>query len=99
DREIRLAKDRYRALFNDNPWPAFVVDAGTRCFLAVNDAALALYGHARRALLAGSVSLLDGRLDARIASLAEGRNVAHLGVCTHRRKDGSVVEVDVAING
>src|SRR4029077_13344724 len=52
DREIRLAKDRYRALFNDNPWPAFVVDAGTRCFLEVNDAALALYGHARRDLLA-----------------------------------------------
>jgi PAS domain S-box-containing protein len=98
DREVRQAKDRYRALFNDNPWPAFVVDAGTRRFLEVNDAALALYGHARGDLLSSSVSLLDDRLAARIESLAAGAHAANLGVCSHRRKDGLVVEVDVAIN-
>ncbi len=97
EQKVTQAKERYRALFNDNPWPAFVVGGWTRRFLEVNDAALALYGYERREVLLSPVSLLDDRLAARIESLAEG-DVAYLGVCSHRRKDGLVVEVDLAVN-
>jgi PAS domain S-box-containing protein len=42
---------RYRMLFDANPYPMWVVDAETLAFLAVNDAAIRLYGYSKEKFL------------------------------------------------
>jgi PAS domain S-box-containing protein len=90
------ATERYRALFYDNPWPAWMADAETLSFLEVNDAATALYGYARDEFLAMPLSQLgEGEAEA-VRQIAAERGVVQVGVRRHRRKGGESVEVDVA---
>src|SRR5204863_305248 len=42
---LEESERRYRTLFDANPYPMWVVDAKTLAFLAVNDAAISLYGY------------------------------------------------------
>ena len=51
---LKLREDSYRLLFDANPMPMWIVDAQTQRFLAVNDAAVAHYGHPREHFLAMS---------------------------------------------
>jgi PAS domain S-box-containing protein len=44
ERALKESEERYRFLFENNPQPMFVFDTGSLSFLAVNDAALELYG-------------------------------------------------------
>jgi diguanylate cyclase (GGDEF)-like protein/PAS domain S-box-containing protein len=53
---LRASADRDRQLFEKSPQPMWVHDAQTFRFLAVNDAALRLYGHERHVFLKLSVS-------------------------------------------
>ena len=49
----RLASEQqYRLLFDSNPHPMWVFDVETLAFLAVNDAAVRLYGFSRDEFLA-----------------------------------------------
>ncbi len=44
---LEESEKRYRALFDVHPYPMWVVDAKTLAFLAVNDAAVRLYGYSK----------------------------------------------------
>jgi PAS domain S-box-containing protein len=90
--------DAYAMLFERNPMPLFVFDRETLGFLAVNDAALALYGYDRGRFLASS--LIDlvtpeerPQFAERMPRAEDGR--AALGVCRHMRSDRRVVYVDL----
>ncbi len=79
------AQRRYRLLFQTNPYAILIVDPGTGRLLAVNDAAAKQYGRSRDELLAMTVA--DLARDSRAAVIS--------GQFVHRRKDGSLVDVEV----
>ena len=48
---LKRREASFRLLFDNNPMPMWVIDAGTLAFLKVNDAAIAHYGYSREAFL------------------------------------------------
>jgi hypothetical protein len=96
---LRESEERYRMLFENNPHPMWVYDVSSLRFLAVNAAAVRAYGYSREEFL--GMTIADIRPDedrdavrARVAAQAPGLDKA--GVWRHRRKDGSVVEVEIS---
>lgn len=97
-KRITDAERQFRLIFNENPLPFWVFDAATLKFLEVNSAAVTQYGYSRDEFL--SMSILDLRpdedKDKLLADLSVGREGFHLPqVWTHRRKDGSLFEVNI----
>ncbi len=95
---LRETGERYRALFSSHPQPMWVYDLETLAFLDVNDAAVARYGYSRDEFL--SMTIRDIRPSEDIPALLEnvGRVTSGLdeaGVWRHRKKDGTVVEVEI----
>ena len=81
---LQSSEARYRQLFERHPHPMWVNDRETRCFLAVNDAAVAHYGYSREEFLAmtsDEINHDDGS-----------------GRVQHRAKDGSVLAVEITSN-
>ena len=74
---------RYRMLFESSPLPMWVLDAETLRFLAVNDAAVRLYGYTREEFLAMTARQIDKEMGA-----------VSRGVFRHRKKDGEPVDID-----
>lgn len=98
----RASEQRYRELFDANPNPTYVRDNKTMQLLAVNDAALRVYGYSREEMLA--MTLLDlrrpdahDRLRADLARVRSNPTALHsTAPRLHRRKDGSLFEVEIA---
>jgi PAS domain S-box-containing protein len=94
---LRESEERYRSLFERNPHPMFVYDCETLAYLAVNDAAVRQYGYTREEFLRMTLAdirpledmpaLLDVQLPGQ--PCRERR-----GVWRHRKKDGSLIDVD-----
>jgi len=93
---IRQSEETHRLLFEDSPVAAYVMDVETSRLLAVNQAALALYGYSREEFLALRMHDLRDPEDA--ADLAELQRAAGDGdlsvTARHSRKDGSVLHVE-----
>jgi two-component system, cell cycle sensor histidine kinase and response regulator CckA len=95
--ELEASDQRYRALFELSPLPMWVYDPETLAIQAVNAAAVEHYGYARDELLA--MTLKDVRPEEEIPRLlaadrsVPGRRAA--GIWKHRKKDGSLIDVDV----
>ena len=85
---LRESERRYRSMFEGNPHPMWVFDTDTHQFLAVNDAAVHHYGYSREEFL--GMTALD-------ICPAQGcaESFDRLGAFTHRKKDGSLIDVDV----
>ncbi|HVR08666.1 MAG TPA: EAL domain-containing protein [Thermoanaerobaculia bacterium] len=93
------ADEQYRLLFEHNPLPMWVYDSETLRFLAVNEAAVRLYGYSREEFLAMSIN--DIRPPETIPALLADLKANLVGhrmdsQWTHRKKDGQVIEVEVA---
>src|SRR5882672_9166112 len=94
-----LASDApYRLLFEKHPTPMWVFDVESLRFLAINEAALQQYGYSRDEFL--GMTIRDIRPAEDISALLD--NVAHLstglekgGRWRHRRKDGSLIDVEI----
>ena len=84
----------YRLLFERNPYPMWVYDDRTLRILAANDPAIAHYGYSRAQFLLMTVEdlVLPPQQQPNDAALPDAGK--HL---RHRRKDGSVILVDVAV--
>ena len=96
---LRTSEERYRLLFQANPHASWVLDTETLHFLAVNDAAIRLYGYAREEFL--GMTARDIRpaedVEAFVESMRAQRDGARLTKgWRHRRKDGSVIDVEVS---
>jgi diguanylate cyclase (GGDEF)-like protein/PAS domain S-box-containing protein len=91
----------FRSFFECNPQPMFLLDVQTFRYLAVNDAALALYGYSREEFLAlrqtdlraddQADQLLDDRVEVRLGSKT------HFGDTRHRTKGGLSLDVELDI--
>jgi len=95
---LRESEARYRDMFEANPHPMWVFDLETLRFLVVNDAAISHYGYSREEFMA--MSLKDVRPAEDIpfmqlmASNLRDSGKIH-GVWRHRRKDGSIILVEL----
>lgn len=81
----------YHLLFESNPLPMWVTDPETSSFLAVNDAALAHYGYSRDGFLGLTIEDLQSTDDESAADEPSQPSP----VSKHKRKDGSVVYVEI----
>jgi diguanylate cyclase (GGDEF)-like protein/PAS domain S-box-containing protein len=93
---LKLREESYRLLFDANPMPMWIVDAQTRRFLAVNDAAVAHYGYARERFLAMSAEEIcraDLRESRQCAPCESSDADQSNRSCRHLRADGSEIEV------
>ena len=97
NRELAASDQRHRVLFDLSPIPIGVYDGETFRFVAANESALQLYGYTRDEILSTHVTAIAPPDPAKI--LPAPGQVVHHGVATHRRKDGSTVEVDTFAHG
>ncbi len=98
----RRSEARYRLLFDANPLPAWVYDRDTLRFLAVNQSAVREYGYSEEELL--SLTLADIRppedVPALLDAVAASSDGLHRGGgWRHRRKDGTVLDVEIVSHG
>ena len=96
--ESRLAAERYRLLFDNNPVPMWVYDTETLRILAVNDAAIGTYGYPREEFLAMTIRDIrpdDDRdaLSERVRALPKGYH--QTGKWRHRKKDSTIFPVEI----
>jgi len=77
---VRESEENFRHLFERNPQPMWLYDAETFRILAVNDAAVSVYGYTRAEFLAMPADALD-------VEEAAGRR--------HQLKDGRLIDVEI----
>jgi PAS domain S-box-containing protein len=83
NRRLAAGEARFRRVFEANPLPMWIADHATGGFIAVNDAALALYGYSRAEFLALKSSALEA---------PDAEDTAQVA---HRRKDGGALKVSL----
>jgi two-component system cell cycle sensor histidine kinase/response regulator CckA len=93
---------RYQMVFEHTPLPMWVIDLASLRYLAVNQAAIAKYGYTREEWLEMRVADLQvpDAVDAFLRTIEAKRKdpvIAHL--CQHRRKDGSLLDVEIVAHG
>jgi PAS domain S-box-containing protein len=98
DSAFRESERRYRLIFERTPLPMWVFDIETLAIRAVNDAALEAYGYTREEFLRLTLSDLRPPDEMRAfwrarATMLAGHELR--GVFRHRRKDGSIFDVEV----
>ena len=89
---------RYRLMFEDSPLPMWVLETATLAFLAVNEAAIKHYGFSREEFL----SMTRHEIEA-VEEVSErgpyvsARPANHPldGLCRHRKKDGTLLDVEI----
>ncbi|HEV3009802.1 MAG TPA: PAS domain S-box protein [Burkholderiales bacterium] len=88
---------RYRTLFDVHPQPMWVVDANTLAFLAVNGAAMRLYGYSKDEFLALTADQIrpEEDVDDLRRAFADWSNNYSQRIWRHRKKTGEVVPVKV----
>ena len=92
------ALERYRLLFDRNPFPMWVYERETLAFIEVNEAAVRHYGYSRDEFL--EMTLKDVR-PGQVPQLAAAAVDEMVGpsrteLWKHRRKDGSIIDVEIA---
>jgi two-component system, cell cycle sensor histidine kinase and response regulator CckA len=97
--ELRKSEERYRLLFDSNPSPLWVYDLESLGFLAVNSAAVQSYGYSREEFLAMTITDIRPPEDAlalvdTVTRLNDGSD--NTGKWRHRKKDGSIIDVEIA---
>jgi PAS domain S-box-containing protein len=98
DEALRQSEERYHLLFDSNPHPVWVYDLQTLAILDVNQSAVRNYGYSHEEFL--SLTIKDIRPQEDIPALLESAAKAPpdteiSGVWKHRRKNGSVIDVEI----
>lgn len=91
------SEKRYRTLFEVHPQPMWVVDANTLAFLAVNGAAMRLYGYAKAEFLAMTADQIrpEEDVDDLRRAFADWSNNYSQRIWRHKKKTGEVIAVKV----
>lgn len=95
---LREEEEKYRLLFENNPTPMWVYDLESLAFLTVNNAAVTRYGYSRGEFLAMTIKDIRPQEDVprlleNVSRVTSGLDMA--GVWRHRRKDGSIISVEI----
>jgi PAS domain S-box-containing protein len=97
---LHAAEQSHRKFFEKSPLAKFIYDSTTNRVLEVNDAALAIYGYSRDEFLALDVMALRAPepLEQMVARVAAIGNADVVGRRQVRRRDGSLIDVEVWSN-
>jgi len=98
---LRKSEAQYRLLFESNPQAMWVYDLETLRFLAVNDAALHHYGYSRAEFLEMNIREIRPPEDVQLLEnylALENPDLNHAGEWRHRKKDGTIINVDITKN-
>jgi two-component system cell cycle sensor histidine kinase/response regulator CckA len=95
---LGVSAQGYRFLFESMPLPMWVFGEDTLAFLAVNEAAIQHYQYSREEFLA--MTIKDIRPPEELPRLAaqlvrHGGGLREAGTWKHRKKDGTLIDVDV----
>jgi PAS domain S-box-containing protein len=94
--QLRSSEERYRLLFEQNPLPMVTYDRLSRQIVAASNAMVASYGYSREDLQAMTVDDLEPVEDGATPPGLPGAPALPVGyTARHRRKDGTVIDVDV----
>ena len=96
---LQASEAQYRLLFDVNPHPMWVYDLESLRFVTVNGAAVDHYGYSEREFLAMTIGEIRPEED--IAALEMSvvelrRQGKHFGVWRHRKRDGSLIDVEIS---
>ena len=96
---VHKSEERHRELFERNPLPAWIYNTETFRICEVNEAAIAHYGWSREEFLRLRVDdiRLPDEAAALEAALAKLSSHEPSGPWRHRRKDGSTIWVEIAV--
>jgi PAS domain S-box-containing protein len=99
-RQLTLSEKRYSDLFHFSPQPMWVYDAESLGFLDVNQAAILQYGYTREEFLRMTLEKLQqGNAKPRLSPLKpEQFHDNYTGIFTHRKKDGTTIQVEIRSN-
>jgi PAS domain S-box-containing protein len=98
---LRKSEAQYRLLFESNPQAMWVYDLTTLRFLAVNDAAVRHYGYSRAEFLDMTIKDIRPPEDVKLLEdflTSEDAGLADAGEWRHRKKDGTVINVEITSN-
>jgi len=87
NQRLAAGEARFRGVFETNPLPMWIADHATQGFIAVNHAALALYGYSRAEFLALNASALAREIPPNAP--------VNSGVEAHRTKSGAPLDVGI----
>lgn len=90
NQRLAAGEARFRRIFEANPLPMWIADRATGGFIAVNEAALALYGYTRAEFLALKSAALSAPGNAANADNSDAN------IVTHRRREGGSIELSLA---
>ena len=96
----QATEDRYRMLFDASPFAMAVIDRQSGRFLAVNEATVQKYGWSREEFLAMTSSDIRSLVSAKALKAAIDASIERPGEMTsgqHPCKDGTVIDVDLAV--
>ncbi len=95
--EMKQREASFRLLFDANPVPMFVARRSDHRILAVNDAAVEHYGHAREAFLAMTLrDVHHPNEHAELTAIADGSVENQAGrTWRHRKADGTPIDVAI----
>ena len=98
---LRKSEAQYRLLFESNPQAMWVYDLMTLKFLAVNNAAIRHYGYSRTEFLEMTIKDIRPAEDVQLLfDCLEAGNpeLHHAGEWRHRKKDGTIINVEITSN-
>ena len=93
---MRASEERYRRLFEVESDAILLVDCESGRFLDANTAALELYGYSKEELLL--MKHVDLSVEPQLTEQAIADNHTFVPFRWHRRKDGSIFPVEIAVN-
>lgn len=101
--KYKTLKGRYRDLFQMNPLPMWIYDLEFLKFIQVNDSAIRKYGFTREEFM--KMTLKDIRppedlikLDKAIDLVRKHKKLFSNGIYRHKKKDGSIIYVEIVSN-
>jgi two-component system, cell cycle sensor histidine kinase and response regulator CckA len=93
--ELQVSEGRHRILFDLSPLPKWLYDVETLRFLEVNEAAIRHYGYSRDEFLSMTIKDILPPEDVPAVLDIVARGAAHYGIWRQRKKDGTLVDVEV----
>ncbi|KQC05657.1 MAG: hypothetical protein APR53_06910 [Methanoculleus sp. SDB] len=94
---LRENEEKYRALFEAEMDPVFVIDTKSTQFMEVNSAALKLYGFSRDEFLNLGIADISAEPEKSLQVLKEPQELK-IPLRYHRKKDGTLFPVEITAN-
>jgi len=93
---LRKSESVFRLLFSNNPLPTWVMDDETLQFIEVNEAAVKQYGYTAQQFRQMGMKDIRGEDGGSWADVQRETGAGRFqGICKHRKKDGSIFEVEM----